>query len=207
MSNALALLNIDDARHLEHIVWAVYDGTLLVDVWPKLPGDRPWCTVLASLHKHIYRGCDDAAHCPPHTLGSWDCQERIEVLCRGGRLSSMRSRWRRASRPRRRSRSSSQHRSQTPAQGNRDGHSCSSSPHTPLRSHCGVTAPPVCLRGATVEQPRPPMPTPCPNWPRQLTSRPMPSPVTPVGEWLGPPSMMTMHGMMTSEPHTHQSIT
>ena len=42
--------------------------------------------VLVGLYKHIYRGRDDAAHCPLHTLGSWDCQERIEVLHRGGRL-------------------------------------------------------------------------------------------------------------------------
>ena len=89
MPNALALLNLDDAHHLERLAWAVYDGTLLVGVWPELPGDRPWCTVLDGLHKHIYRGCDDVAHCPPHMLGPWDCQERIEVLCRGGGLSSM----------------------------------------------------------------------------------------------------------------------
>ena len=86
--DALALLNVDDARHLEHLVWAVYDGALLVGTWSKLPGDHPWCMVLASLHKHIYRGRDDVAHCPPHTLGSWNCQERIEGLHRGGRFSS-----------------------------------------------------------------------------------------------------------------------
>ena len=86
--DALVLLNVDDAYHLKHLVWAVYDGTLLVGPQPKLPGDRSWCTVLAGLHKHIYRGCDDAAYCPPHMLGSWDCQEQIEVLWRGGRLSS-----------------------------------------------------------------------------------------------------------------------
>ena len=143
--DALALLNVDDTHHLKCITWAVYDGTLLVGMRPELPGDHPWCMVLASLHKHIYRGCDDAAHCLPHTLGSWDCQERIEVLCRGGGLSSARSRWRRASWHRRRSRSSSQCHSQTPAQRNRDGHSRGSSLHTPSRSHCGATAPPVCL--------------------------------------------------------------
>ena len=88
MPNALALLNVDDARHLEYLAWAVYDGTLLVDLQPELPGDPPWCTVLAGLHKHIYRGRDDAAHCLLHTLGSLDCQEQIEALWRGGRLSS-----------------------------------------------------------------------------------------------------------------------
>ena len=87
--DALALLNVDDARHLECLMWAVYDGALLVGARPKLPGHRPWCTVLAGLHKHIYRGHDGAAHCRPHTLGSWDCQKQIEVLRRGGGLGSM----------------------------------------------------------------------------------------------------------------------
>ena len=40
-----------------------------------------------------------------------------------------------------------------PAQGNRDGHSCDSSLHMPLRSHHGVTTPPCtplrCYCGAT----------------------------------------------------------
>ena len=105
--DALALLNVNDAHHLEHLAWAVYDGALLVGPWPKLLGDCSWCTVLAGLHKHIYRGCNDTAHCPPHKLGSWDCQERIEALQRGGGLSSMRIRQRQASQPRRRSQSSS----------------------------------------------------------------------------------------------------
>ena len=56
MPDALALLNVDDACHLECLAWAVYDGALLVGVWPKLPGDCPWCMVLAGLHKHIYWG-------------------------------------------------------------------------------------------------------------------------------------------------------
>ena len=86
--DALALLNVNDARHLECLAWAVYNGALLVGPQPELPGDHPWCTVLAGLHKHIYRGCNDTAHCPPHTLGSRDCQEWIEVLRRGGRLGS-----------------------------------------------------------------------------------------------------------------------
>ena len=153
MPDALSLLNMDDACHLERLAWAVYDGALLVGGQPELPEDHPWCTVLAGLYKHIYRGCDDAAHCPPHTLGSWDCQEGIEVLHRGEGLSSTRSGWRRASKPRRRSRSSSRCHSQTPARGNRDGHSHDSSPCMPSRSHCGATAPPCmplrCYCGAT----------------------------------------------------------
>ena len=80
MPDALALLNMNDVHHLEHLVWAVYDGMLLVGPRPKLLGNCSWCTVLARLHKHIYRDCEDVAHCPPQMLGSWDCQELIEVL-------------------------------------------------------------------------------------------------------------------------------
>ena len=87
--DALALLNVNDVRHLECLMWAVYDGALLVGLWPKLLGDHPWCMVLAGLHKHIYRGCKDAAHCPPQMLGSWDCQEWIEALWRVGSLGPM----------------------------------------------------------------------------------------------------------------------
>ena len=120
----------------------VYDGILLVGPQPELSGDHPWCTVLAGLHQHIYRGHDDMAHCPPQTLGSWDCQEWIEALHHMGSLSSTQSGWRRASQPQRRSQSSSQCCSQMPAQGTRDGHSCGPSPHMPLRCHHGATSPP-----------------------------------------------------------------
>ena len=78
--DALALLNIQDARHLEHLAWAVYDSALLVGPRPELLGTHTWCTVLAGLQRHIYRGCDDAAHCPPQTLGSWDHEEWVEAL-------------------------------------------------------------------------------------------------------------------------------
>ena len=85
MPDALSLLNINDACHLKHLVWVVYDGTLLVGRQPELPGDHQWCTVLADTFKHIYRGHNDVAHCPPYTLALWDCQERTEVLCQGGK--------------------------------------------------------------------------------------------------------------------------
>ena len=139
MPDALSLLNMHDARHLECLMWAVYDGALLVGVQPELPGSHPWCTVLASLYKHIYKGCEDVAHCPPHMLASWDCQERIEVLHKEGRLGSAQGGQRRASRPRRRSRS------------REIGMS------TPMAHHLARH------RDATVGQPYPSMPTPCPN--------------------------------------------
>ena len=55
LPDALSLLNVNDARHLEHLTWAIYDGALLVGVQPELPGNCQWCTVLAGLYKHIYR--------------------------------------------------------------------------------------------------------------------------------------------------------
>ena len=63
--DALALLNVEDVHHLEHLTWVVYDGVLLVGPRPKILGDCPWCTVLAGLQQHIYRGCNDMAHCLP----------------------------------------------------------------------------------------------------------------------------------------------
>ena len=89
--DALALLNVDNVRHLEHLAWAVYDSILLVGPQPKLLGDCPWSTVLAGLQQHIYRGRDDTAHCPPQTLGSWDHQDRVETLHHVGSLSSVQS--------------------------------------------------------------------------------------------------------------------
>ena len=133
--DALYLLNVNNAHHLKCLTWAVYDGALLVGLRPKLPGNCQWCTVLAGLYKHIYRGCDDAAHCPPYTLASQDCQERTGVLCQEGRLSSVWSGQRRASRPRRRSRSSSRHHCQTLAQGDWSRHSHGSPPNMPSRCH------------------------------------------------------------------------
>ena len=103
MPDALALLSVEDVRHLKCLAWVVYDSILLVGPWPELSGDRPWCTVLAGLQRQIYRGRDDAAHCPPQMLNSWDHEERVEALCRVGILSSAQSGQRRASWSQRRS--------------------------------------------------------------------------------------------------------
>ena len=89
--DALALPNVEDVRHLEHLAWVVYDGVLLVGLRPKLSGDRPWCMVLAGLQRHIYRGHDNMAHCLPQTLSSWDHEERVEALRHVGDLSSAQS--------------------------------------------------------------------------------------------------------------------
>ena len=88
MPDALSLLNVNDTCHLKHLTWAVYDGALLVGGQPEFPGNHLWCTVLAGLYRHIYRGHEDQALCLLYTLASWDCQERVEVLHREGRLSS-----------------------------------------------------------------------------------------------------------------------
>ena len=85
--DALALLNTEDARLLEHLAWAIYDGALLVGPWPKLLGPWSWCTVLAGLQRHIYRGHEDAAHCLPQTLGFWDHEEWGQALHHVGGLS------------------------------------------------------------------------------------------------------------------------
>ena len=78
--DAPSLLNVNDTSHLEHLTLAVYDRALLVGGQPELPGNCQWCTVLAGLYKHIYRGCNDVAHCLLYTLASWDCQKRTEAL-------------------------------------------------------------------------------------------------------------------------------
>ena len=82
---ALALLNVEDIWHLECLIWAVYDGVLLVG--HELSGNCPWCTVLAGLQRHIYRGHDDVAHFPPQMLSSWDHEERVEAQHHVGGLS------------------------------------------------------------------------------------------------------------------------
>ena len=74
MLDTLSLLNINDARHLQCLMWVVYDGTLLVGRQPELPGNHQWCTVLVDLYRDIYWGHDCVAHCRPYTLASWDCQ-------------------------------------------------------------------------------------------------------------------------------------
>ena len=93
--------------------------------------------MLVGLYKHIYQGHDDVALCPLYTLASWDCQERTEVLHREGKLGSAWSGHKRASRFRRRSRSSSRCHSRMSALRDWNGHSCCSPPNMPLRCHCG----------------------------------------------------------------------
>ena len=93
--------------------------------------------MLAGLYKHIYRGHNDVAHTLPYTLASWDCQERTKALRQEGKQEgSVQSGHKRASRPRRRSRSSSRCHSRTLALRDWSGHSCCLPPNTLLRCHC-----------------------------------------------------------------------
>ena len=136
MPDALSLLNINNACHLKCLMQAVYDRALLVGEQPELPRNRQWCTVLVGLYKHIYRGHNNGVHCPLYTLASWDCQERTEALRQEGKLGSVWSDHRRASRSRRRSRSGSRCCSRIPALRKWSGHSCRSPPSMSLRCHC-----------------------------------------------------------------------
>ena len=137
MPDALSLLNLNDACHLECLVWVVYDGAWLVGRQPELPRECQWCTVLAGTFKHIYMGCDDEADCPPYTLALWDCQQRTEVLCQEGRQGTVQSSHKNAPRARRRrSRSSCRCHSRMLSCRDWSGYSCCSAANMPLRCHC-----------------------------------------------------------------------
>ena len=169
-------------------MWAVYDGALLVGRWPELPRNHQWCTVLAGLYKHIYRGFNDVAHCLPYTLASWDCQERTEALHWEGKLGSAQSGHKRASRPRRRSRSSSRCHSRTPALRDWSGHSCCSPPNMLPSCHCG--------------EPLSPGVNTMPKLTLAVNILAYAQSSCSSGEWPGPPWMMRMCGEMTSKPCT-----
>ena len=187
MPDALSQINLNDTCHLEHLTWAVYDGALLVESQPELPGDHQWCTVPASIYKHIYRGHNDAAHCPPYTLASWDYQQRTEVLCEEQRQVAVQSSYKNAPRARRRSRSSFRHHSRMLSHRGWSGYSCCSPPNMLLRCHCGeplfpsLNTMPMLSSAVSV-----------PACARSSHS---------VGGWHRPP-WMTMKTGRTSRPHT-----
>ena len=108
--DAMSQVNINDICHLECLAWAVYNRALLVGSQSELPGDHQWCIMLAGIFKHIYWGRNKTAHCPPHTLALWDCQQRTEVLCKERRRGAAWCRHKGGPRAmRQRSRSSSRH--------------------------------------------------------------------------------------------------
>ena len=167
MPDALSLLNVNNARHLKWLGWAVYDGALLVGMQPELPGNCRWCTVLAGLYKHIYRGCDDVAHCSPYTqpLGIARRGLRHFIEREGSALCGV---------------ASGEH----PGPGGGPGAALDATPGhwsrgvgagTPTAHHL------THCQGATTGDPHPPMPTPCPSWPLLSMFCPMPSPAAPVG--------------------------
>ena len=117
MLDAMPSVNLNDTWHLECLAWAVYNGALHVGNCPEVPGECQWCTVLAGIFQHIYKGCNKTAHCLPYTLASWDCQQRTEVVCEECRQNTTCGRHDGGCRARRQgSRSGSRHHSKTPSQ-------------------------------------------------------------------------------------------
>ena len=115
--DTMPLVNLNDAQHLEHLTWAVYDGALHVGNCPELLGECQCCTVLAGIFQHIYKGHDKTAHCWPYTLASWDCQQRTEVVCEECRQNITHGRHNGGRRARGQgSRSSFRHHSKSPSQ-------------------------------------------------------------------------------------------
>ena len=139
MLDAVSLVNLKDTRHLECLAWAVYDRALLVGSCPELLGDHQWCTMLAGIFRHIYKGCNEMAHCLPYNLASWDCQQRMEVAYEEHRQSALCCGHDDGCRARaQRLRSGSRHRSKTPSQKGWTRYTCSSPPNTPPLRYPGV---------------------------------------------------------------------
>ena len=136
--DALLLVNLRKTHHLECLAWAVYDGALLVGSHPELLGERQWCTVLAGIFKHIYKGRNEMAYCPPYILASWDCQQRMEAACEH-RQNAPHCRHDDGHRARAwRSRSSSRCCSKMPSQKGWSRYTCGSPPNTPPLRYPGV---------------------------------------------------------------------
>ena len=89
-TDTMPLVNLNDTRHLEHLAWAVYNRALCVGNCPELRGECQWCTVLAGIFQHIYKGRNKTAHCLPYTLVSWNCQQRTDVVCEECRQNTTR---------------------------------------------------------------------------------------------------------------------
>ena len=139
MPDTLLLVNLKDTCHLEHLAWAVYDGVLLVGSCLELPGEHQWCTMLAGIFKHIYKGRDKMAHCQPYTLALWDCQQKMEVACEEHRQNALHYRHDDGCRARAwRSRSSSRCHSKMPSQKGWIRYTCGSPPNTLPSRYPGV---------------------------------------------------------------------
>ena len=117
MPDAMPLVNLNDTQHLESLAWAVYDRALHVGNHPELLGEHQWCTLLAGIFQHIYKGHNETAHCPPYTLVSWDRQQRTDVVSEEHRQNTTYGRHDGGRRAREQgSRSGSRHCSRTPSQ-------------------------------------------------------------------------------------------
>ena len=133
--------------------------------------------MLVGTFKHIYRGCNDAAHCPPYTLPLLGCQQRTEALPQEGRQGTVQSSHKNAPRARkRRSRSRSRCCSRMLSHRDWSRYSCCSPPNTPPRCHFGE---PLSPSSNTT-----PKLSPAVNVPAYTQSS------CSVGGWPGPPLMM-----------------
>ena len=130
--DAVLLVNLKDTHHLECLAWAVYDRALLVGSHPELPGECQWCTMLAGIFRHIYKGCNESAYCLPYTLVLWDCQQGTEVAYEEYRQNAPHCGHDDGHRARaQRSRSSSRHHSKMPSQKGWSRCTSGSPPNTP----------------------------------------------------------------------------
>ena len=138
----MSRINLNDTHHLEHLAWAIYNRALLVGSQSKLPGDHQWCTMLAGIFKHIYRGRSETAHCLPYTLVWLDCQQRTKVICQEQRQGATWSGHNNGCRARRqRSRSGFRHHSRTPSQMGWTSYTCCSPPNRPPPRYHSVGEP------------------------------------------------------------------
>ena len=138
MPDTLPIVNLKHTCHLECLAWAVYNRALHVRSHPELL-EHQWYTVLAGIFKHIYKGHDETAHCPPYTLASWDCQQRTEVVYEKCRQNATCCRHDDGHRARgQRSRSGSRCHSKTPCQKGWTRYTCGSPPNTLLPRYHSV---------------------------------------------------------------------
>ena len=139
MLDIMLLVNLNDTWHLKCLAWAVYDRALHVGNCPQLPGEHQWCTVLSGIFKHIYKGCDETAHCPLYTLVSWNCQQRTDVVCEEHRQNTTCGRHNGGCRARGQGlRSGSRYHSKTPSRKGWTRFTHGSPPNTPPLRYPGV---------------------------------------------------------------------
>ena len=61
---ASTLMDVNDERGIERLVWAVYDGVLLPGEMPELSGYHSGSRIIAGAFSLIYKGKESSKHCP-----------------------------------------------------------------------------------------------------------------------------------------------